>query len=126
MTAKTPQDHRPSTARKQTRTTKAKRTEVLDRGITIRVDGEEYTVRDGDLTSLDTMELRRATGMSFVQVTMAMQEAADIDLIAALVWLSRRIDGERGLPFSVVAQEIGYDVDIEVVGDAEPETDPQT
>ena len=63
--------------------------------------------------------------MSFMGLLQSFETQPDIDLIAALVWLSRRIDGERMLAFADVAREIGYDVDIEVVGEAEEESDPE-
>ena len=116
---------RPSVQRKQTRSSEATRKSEQDLGISIRVDGTEYTVRHGDLTSLDTMALRRETGLSFMGLMQAFETQPDIDLIAALVWLSRRIDGERMLTYADVAREIGYDVDIEVIGDAEEEADPE-
>ena len=116
---------RPSTQRKQTRSSETKRKAEQEVGISILVDGTDYTVRHGDLTSLDTMALRRETGMTFIGLMQAFETQPDIDLIAALVWLARRVDGERMLAFADVAREIGYDVDIEVVGEAEVESDPE-
>jgi hypothetical protein len=116
---------RPSAARRNTKATEKQRDAEMDLGIKILVDGTEYTVRQGDLTSLDTMSLRRETGMSFAGLMAAFQKDPDIDLVAALVWLSRRIDGEMMLSYADVAGEIGYDVDIDVVGEPEPETDPE-
>lgn len=108
---------RPSLQRKTSKKSEANRKEQLDYGISIRVDGVDYTVREGDLTSLDTMALRRETGMTFVSLGQAFMESPDIDLIAALVWLARRIDGEHGLPFAVVASEITYDSEVDVIDD---------
>ena len=116
---------RPSIQRKQTRATEAKRKSEQDLGISIRVEGTDYTVRHGDLTSLDTMALRRETGLSFMGLLSAFETQPDIDLIAALVWLARRIEGERMLTFADVAREIGYDIDIEVLDDPTEESDPK-
>ena len=100
---------RPAT-RQHTRTTEAKRNAELDQGIRIDLDGQVYEVRAGDLTALDTGALRRATGLSFLGLLEALGTSPDIDLIAAVVWLSRRLKGERGLPYEAVAEEMGYDV----------------
>ena len=116
---------RPPLQRKVTRASESKRNAELDMGLSISVDGKVYTVRQGDLTSLDTMALRRETGFSFMGLLKAFQQDPDIDLIAALVWLSRRTDGEVMLSYGEVAAEIGYDVDIDVVGEAGEEADPE-
>lgn len=121
MTATT----RPPLQRKVTRASESKRNAELDMGLSISVDGKVYTVRQGDLTSLDTMALRRETGYSFMGLLKAFQADPDIDLIAALVWLSRRIDGEVMLGYGEVAGEIGYDVEIDVAGEAGEEADPE-
>jgi hypothetical protein len=116
---------RPTLERKVTRASESKRKDELNLGLSISVDGTVYTVRQGDLTSLDTMALRRETGYSFMGLLKAFQADPDIDLIAALVWLARRIDGEQMLAYADVASEIGYDVDIDVVGEAGEESDPE-
>lgn len=86
---------RPSAARKHTRSTDAKRTDALEQGLRITIDGEAYTVRLGDVTSTMTRELRRATGMSFNQVMNLVQTDPDSDVIAAFIWVARRIAGEK-------------------------------
>jgi riboflavin synthase alpha subunit len=116
---------RPTLERKVTRASESKRKDELNLGLSISVDGTVYTVRQGDLTSLDTMALRRETGYSFMGLLKAFQADPDIDLIAALVWLARRIDGEQMLAYADVASDIGYDVDIDVVGEAGEESDPE-
>lgn len=96
----------------------------LDEGVTIVVDGKDYTVVAGDLSALDTMALRRETGFSFRSLIMSLQSDPDVDLVAALVWLSRRIGGEQMLSYAEVARDIGYDADIDVKeaeGDPNPE-----
>jgi hypothetical protein len=57
------------------------------------------------------MVLRRETGQSFRGLLKAAREDFDIDLFAALVWLSRRVNGERALSFETVAGELDYDSD---------------
>lgn len=113
--------NRPKLERKHTRKTEEHRGEALDIGLKIKVDGKTYTVRQGDLTAMDANALRRETGHSFMGLMRAFGTDPDIDLIACVVWLSRRTNGERGLSFEEVAEEIGYDVDIDLVGEPGPE-----
>ena len=116
---------RPTLVKKNTRGSEKKRDEANDLGLQIKVNGETYTVREGDLTSLDIMALRRETGQSFVGLMQAFMTSPDIDLVAALVWLSRRIAGEQMLSYMEVAMDIGYDVDIEIEGEPGEEQDPE-
>lgn len=106
---------RPTMTPRATRGSEKKRKEALDRGLSVKLNGQAYTVREGDLTSMDTMALRRETGLSFVALMQAFFTSPDIDLVAALVWLARRQAGETHLPFEVVASEIDYDSDVDVV-----------
>lgn len=101
---------RPTTARKVTRKTEAKRDAALDEGLKLTIDGAEYVVRAGDLTALDSRELRKQVGMSFAALLQAFNTDPDIDLIAAVMWLARRIKGEAQLTYDDVAGEVGYDV----------------
>lgn len=105
---------RPGLDRKHTRKTREKKQAELDTGIAVVVNGRRYAVRHGDLSAVDAMDLRRETGYSFVGLLNNMRRDPDIDQIAAIMWLSRRIDGEVGLSYLEVAQDVDYDVDIEV------------
>lgn len=116
---------RPNLQRQHTRTTKQRKTSELDLGLTLRVDGVEYTVRQGDLNSLDVAALRRETGMSFRALMGTFAADPDVDLVAAFVWLARRIKGERQLEYAEVAEEIGYDLDLDVIEETEEESDPE-
>lgn len=78
-------------------------------GIKVTADGADYEVYEGDLSALDIAALRRETGYSFRGLLKAAREDFDIDLFAALVWLARRIKGERALPFAAVADALDYD-----------------
>ena len=110
---------RPTLQKRTTRATETARKAELDAGIAVMVDGTRYAVRMGDLTSMDAANLRRATGFSFRGLMMAASKDPDIDIVAAIVWLSRRIDGELMLDYETVAQEIGYDAEVDLadVGD---------
>lgn len=116
---------RPSLAKRQTRATDKARQEAMDLGVSIVVDGKTYTVRQGEMTSQDVMHLRRETGFSFRGLMVSTSRDPDIDVIAALVWLARRQDGELMLSFDEVAAGIGYDVDVDLVDAGPSEPDPE-
>lgn len=118
--------NRPSLARKQTPRSEKQRKDALNEGLSVNVDGTVYTVRLGDLKGSDTAALRRSTGYSWMGLMRAAQLDPDLDVIAALVWMSRRLAGERLLEFDEVADELGYDSDVDIVSD-EPgeEADPE-
>lgn len=86
-----------------------------DFALTVTVDGTAYTVRAGELNSRDITNLRRETGFSFRGLMDAAAKDPDIDIVAAIVWLARRKAGELLLSFEMVASEIGYDSEIELV-----------
>jgi len=111
---------RPALTKRTTRASEQARKAELDAGIAVMVDGVRHQVRMGDLSSMDAAHLRRETGFSFRGLMMAAAKDPDIDIIAAIVWLSRRLDGEALLDFETVAREIGYDADVDL---AEPEDD---
>lgn len=126
---KKPQDHRPPLTKKHTRDSKANQDAALDMGVTLTLDGKPYTVRTGDLTALDARELRRQVGLSLPQVIAgAMSDATDIDILAAIIWLARYVNGERTLTYEDVAGEIGYDVlerfEVDAAGKGD-ESDPE-
>jgi hypothetical protein len=78
-------------------------------GIKVTANGADYEVYQGDLSALDVATLRRETGYSFRGLLTAARTDFDIDVFAALVWLSRRVNGERSLPFAAVADSLDYD-----------------
>lgn len=100
---------RPSAARKVTRSTENNRNAALDDGVRIEVGEDVYEVRVGDLNALDDMALRKQVGVPFTDLMEMLTKAPGLDLIAAIVWLARRIKGERDLTFEAVAVDIGYD-----------------
>lgn len=123
----TPKTARPNMARKHTRTTEANRKAGLDVGFKITVDGRVYQVRAGDLNGLDMAAMRREVGMTFGQLSRIPSDEWDLDIIAAIVWLARRVNGEPTLTYAEVAQEMTYD-DLDDLGmdeaDSLDEDDP--
>jgi|RhiMethySRZTD1v2_1073278.scaffolds.fasta_scaffold697804_2 hypothetical protein len=111
---------RPSLNRKVTRSSQAARKKALNEKLAIRVDGTVYTLRVGDMTALDDHALRTQYGMPFEGMVQAMA-AGDraLDLMAAIIWMARRTNGEELLTYAEVAAEIGFDVDISDVAEDE-------
>ncbi len=83
-------------------------------GMQIELNGKTYVVRESDLTSRDIAALRRETGFAgWVGLTSEAARGFDLDVLAALVWLARRIDGQI-MPYETVLDEIGYDSELSV------------
>jgi hypothetical protein len=70
-------------------------------------------VRETDLTPHDVRALRKETGFSWAGLGRELTRDPDIDLLAALVWLARRIEGDE-VTYDSVLDEIGYDSELEV------------
>lgn len=83
-------------------------------GMQIEVDGKTYVVRESDLTPRDVAALRRETGFAgWVGLAQEAQRGFDLDVLAALVWLSRRIAGEF-VSYESVLDTMSYDGEINV------------
>lgn len=82
-------------------------------GLQITLDGRTYVVREADLTPHDVRALRKETGFSWAGLGRELQRDPDIDLIAALVWMARRLAGDE-VPYESVLDDLGYDSDLEV------------
>lgn len=99
-------------------------------GMQIDFDGHTYVVRESDLTPRDVAALRREAGFAgWVGLVTEVERGFDLDVLAALVWLARRIKGEF-VPYESVLDEMSYDGDVEIkvedkrkpaAGDASPE-----
>lgn len=100
---------------------RAKQRTVADRGpgVTIMVDGRTYSVFAKDLSALDTAALRRELGLSFRGLLEAGNTDPDIDLLAGVMWLSRRVAGESSLTYAEVASAFTYDTEVELVPEDE-------
>jgi hypothetical protein len=83
------------------------------RGMQIEFDGQTYVVRQSDMTGQDARALRQEVGMSFAGLLTQMQADPDIDLIAAFIWLARRIKGDV-ITYDAILDSIGYESDIDV------------
>lgn len=85
---------RPTTARKVTRKTEERRRSALESGLRVKVDGEDFEVRFGDVTSALSAELRRHIGVGPLQLIASVANSPEPDLIGAFLWLARRCRGE--------------------------------
>lgn len=112
--------NRPSITRKTTPKSEKNRKAEVEQGVRIKLNGKIYELRVGDLTALDAQAMRKQVGMSFFGVMNTIQEDPDLDLIAGIVWMSRRVNGERTLKYEEVASEISYLTEIEAVDASEP------
>lgn len=82
-------------------------------GMKIELDGRTYVVRESDLTPHDVRALRKETGFSWAGLGRELQRDPDIDLIAALVWMARRLDGDD-VTYDTVLGEISYGSDLKM------------
>lgn len=117
---------RPSTQRKVTPRTEKTRNDALDAGLRITMDGEDFDVRLGDVTSSMARELRTHTGMGPLQLINATAMGPDLDLLSAFVWLARR-QRDEFVPFDQVEVTYkqmlsdGFDVGFPEAEEADPE-----
>lgn len=82
-------------------------------GIKLEVDGKTYVVREADISPKDVRVLRRETGFSWAGLAREMQSDPDIDLIAALVWFARHLDGDSAT-YDDVLGSLSYDSDLNI------------
>lgn len=64
-------------------------------------DGKTYLFRFGDVTAQMAMEFRKATGM---KLTSFLAEGIELDSIGVIIWLCKRIEGERVTLDQVLAE----------------------
>lgn len=119
---------RPPLRPMHTRGTEENRNSALDQGARIILDGTAYEVRAGDLNGLTAARLRKECGYSFNRLLELLSEDADLDVLGALVWLSRIVKGEH-VSLNEVLEGIGYQqiidegFDVELIQEPE-EVDP--
>lgn len=119
---------RPSLARKVTPGSEKNRQAHLDQGVRVVVDGDPFAVRLGDVTPQLARELRRTWGGSFNKLINELNDDPDIDSLAALIWLARRVAGEQVELDDVEVtyeQVLGGGFEIEIAGAEEVEDSPE-
>lgn len=82
-------------------------------GMKIELDGRTYVVRESDISPHDIRALRSETGFSWAGLGRELQKDPDLDLIAALIWLARRIEGDE-VDYDTLLDELSYDSDMKI------------
>jgi hypothetical protein len=118
---------RPSLARKVTPKSEATREDALDEGVRMVVDGVEYVVRIGDMTSPVAREFRRNYGASFNALRDELAGDPDLDSIAAFMWLAKRMEGEAPdfAEITVTYAQMLEGFEITTAGPSEVEDSPE-
>ena len=85
---------------------------------TLVVDGEKHPLWFSEASARDVSELRKSYtrgGLMQLQQALSGQNGGmDLDDVAALLWLSRRQNGETTLAFDDVLDSITYDTKFEI------------
>lgn len=124
MTAQAPNPRTRARARQRDEAKKA-----ADNGedaVVITVNGDRYPLRFSALSIKDVRECRKTTGMSPQGVVRALNDDPDIDLIATMMWLSLRQQGEP-VTYDEVCSGLDYSAELEVEtklkpGDEDPDS----
>lgn len=94
--------------------------------IVVVVGGVRYPLAFDAISARLAGECRRACGMSPRELVENLRKSPDIDLVAALVWLSRRLNGDPKVTYDEIADEIGYDTELDFVDpDGEQDDSPE-
>lgn len=100
---------RPSAARKQTRKTHAKRDEALEQGIAFTDDdGTRLQVRVRDVKGRHDAALVAAIGLDFMGLLDALSRRQGLDLLAAVVWFGRLVNGREAGTYEATVDDFGY------------------
>lgn len=78
--------------------------------ITITFNDRPFIYRHNEMTAVDVRDCRRETGFTVNRLLGLVGDAdIDIDSVAAILWLARRQQGERGLRYDAVASTVRPD-----------------
>lgn len=101
---------RPSAARKHTRTTKASKVDELDRGIAFTdADGTRVQVRIRDVKGSHDAALVGLIGLDFMGLLEAISRRQGLDLLAAVVWFGRLVNGRDSESYAELLDTFGYE-----------------
>lgn len=114
---------RPSTARKTTPKTEAKRKQEIDgEAIAIRINGEVYTVNRQDISGLTDVQFRRHTGISVTGLIRQLYDDPSLDTFAGFIVLAKLLRGDTP-NFEEELKKIG--IGVEVDHDVKPDDSPE-
>ncbi len=121
------------TQARKARDAETTREKVMGVGLRVTVGDQAYTVYEGEVSALDTLAVRQQTGVSFQGwLNIWAGGDGDYDAAAVVVWLARRLAGERTLAYADVAATLFRNdetrsVSLPPTGEpAEPVTDEAT
>lgn len=100
---------RPSLTPKETRKTREKRDEALEQGIGFTdTDGTRLQVRVRDVKGKHDAALVDATGYDFMGLLGALERRQGLDLLSAVVWFCRLVNGRDAGSYEETRDEFGY------------------
>lgn len=113
---------RPTTARKVTRKTEERQDAALDQGIAFTdVDGTRLQVRVRDVKGVHDAALVAAIGTDFMGLLATLEQRQGTDLLAAVVWFGRLVNGRDAGDYLEVRDSFGYEdvlaLDVDKAGD---------
>ena len=71
--------------------------------ISVTVEGTDYLLASRDMTGLDVRAMRDQCGHGFATLLSLALTDMDVDILAEVVWMARRINGEPQLTYDEVA-----------------------
>lgn len=89
------------------------------------VNNRRYVLSELNLTGLDILALRKATGLSVRDLFAQAQENCDLDTVATVMWLTRRTEGELDLALEEIAASINYSTNFEFEDEEGPIEPPE-
>lgn len=97
---------RPGVQRKKDEIDEATRAQL-----SVAYGDELHVVYPTEMSAIDALELRKQTGLRIADLLFNMtdNDKRDISDMAAVIWLSRRSQGERDLTFDEVAADVTLD-----------------
>lgn len=103
-------EKRPSTARKHTRSSEAKRSDGLDLGIALTDPdtGVRLSVRMGDVTGRHDAALVSAIGTDFAGLLDAVSRRQGLDLLCAVLWFARTVNGVKTPDYDAMLDDFTY------------------
>ena len=90
--------------------------------LVIVVDGDRHVFEPDALTARQIGECRRQVGRTVRSLLDEVSTDADIDTLAAFVWLAKLQRGEQ-IDYEIVADRIGYDTEFDVETNADQAED---
>jgi len=101
---------RPALQRQHTRTTDEKRDSGLDEGVSfLDEDGTRLNVRVRDVKGSHDAALVASIGLDFMGLLSALSQRQGLDLLSAVVWFGRLVNGRDAGTYESVRDDFGYE-----------------